>query len=149
MFHAWKQRTIFTNRIVFLSRGTAAEELFTTLTEDVLGSRVHGDDRALGIVVDHALQHRLFQNPVVLLTQPQRLLRPLPLRDVHVDAKDAADLTTILNRADDVVVRPCLTPYVRFHFPFHSFASKGSPVVVEPQFDECIRREHSLRGVCR
>ena len=58
---------------------------------------------------------------------------PLALGDVDIDAKNAANFASVPNRGDDVVVCPGLAPYVRFYFPFHAFAGKGSPVVVEPQ----------------
>ena len=37
-----------------------------------LGGRIHGDDLALGILVDHALQHRFRQEPVALLALASR-----------------------------------------------------------------------------
>ena len=44
-----------------------------------LGGRIHGDNPALGILVDDALQHRFCQQPVALFTLPQRLRRRFAL----------------------------------------------------------------------
>ncbi len=110
MLRAGKRRTIFVNCVVFLADGTAAKELLGGFAEDALRGRIHGDDRACGVLVNHALQHRFRQQTVALFALLKRFLGLLHIVDVGAIAKPFVNISMLVENRHAMNQPPAINP---------------------------------------
>jgi len=79
-------RAVFMNGIPSRVNGGTARHLFQGEAQDPLRSGICGYDRALRVLVHHALGHGLKQGSVLFLALHEGFLGELPLRDVNSHA---------------------------------------------------------------